>query len=509
MRFRGSTLPGRLLRRSLQLGVFAFVIYAAMGGVWRNYKVAHNSARLVSLMEGERWGQAYALNEDGLSLLGEPYRASFEFLGMPWSATIFGVETADPILVAAHVAATGELVPGLLAAGACTLLVAFLLGKVFCSHLCPMRLAFELGQVVRGGLLRLKIPLPQVRSSWRMGGWVLLGGLLATALSSTAVWFFVLPYLNLVAGLFLLITTGATAGLLTVVLGWWLADVLVAPGFFCHNLCPQGFLLEQVGRLSWLRLRKRADPPCPTKCHVCAMVCPYGLSPRRGDHRPACDNCGRCVSACPERKLARRLHLPVIAAVWLAVLWPGVAEAHHNKGLPHYGYFDNYPQVPTQEQIVVDGRWEMGATIFNFQGYERRDASAPNDVKLFVYLYDLESDQSYAGPVDFELKIDGETVAQFSREHVDEELIYSTRETLPRTGDYELVAHVRAPERPGEVRLEFFIDLEEDEISWGLILALVLPLVPLFGLALLGRTRKGRVSWMRDRSSIAPPREAL
>jgi len=508
MKLRASVVPGILLRRSLQLGVLIFVVYAAMGGIWRNFKVAHNSARLVGLMEGDRWAQAYALNEDALGQLGEPYRASFDFLGMPWAATFFGVETADPILVAAHFVSTGEIVPALLQATALTLLIALLLGKVFCSHLCPMRLAFEIAQVVRGGLLRLGVPLPHLRSSSRLGGWVLLGGLLATALSSTAVWLFILPYVNLVAGLFLVVSTGTAAGLLTVVLGWWLTDLLVAPGLFCHNLCPTGFLLEQFGRLSWLRLRKRRDPPCPEKCHVCAMVCPYGLSPRRGDHRPACDNCGQCVSACPERKLGRRLHLPVIAAVLLALLWPGEAAAHHNKGLPHYGYFENYPQVPTQEQIVVDGRWELGATIFNFQGYERKDATAPNDVKFFVYLYDLEADQSYAGPVDFELRIDDETVAQFSRDEVDEELIYSTRETLPHTGEYELVAHIRDPARPATARLEFFIDLEEDAISWGLILALVLPLVPLFSLALLGRTRKGRSKWMRDRKGAAPPKEA-
>lgn len=508
MKVRLSSLPWILLRRALQLGVLAFVVYAAMGGLWRNYKVAHNSARLVGLMEGEHWARAYALNEEALSTMGEPYEASLDFLGMPWAATVYGVQTADPVLVASHLVSTGELVPALLQAAALTLLVALLLGKVFCSHLCPMRLAFELGQIVRGGLLRMRIPLPHVRISSRLGGWVLLGGLVGAAVSSTAIWMLVLPYVNLVAGIFLLVTSGVTGGLLTVVLGWWLADILVAPGLFCHNLCPTGFLLEQVGRWSPLRLRKRSDPPCPGKCHVCAMVCPYGLSPRRGDHRPACDNCGQCVSACPERKLSRRLHLPVIAAAVLATLWPQDAAAHHNKGLPHYGYYENYPQVPTQEQIVVDGRWEMGATIFNFQGYERRDASAPNDVKFFVYLYDLETDESYEGPVDFELVIDGESVAQFSREEVDEELIYSTRETLPRTGDYELVAHVRDPARPATVRLGFFIDLEEDAISWGLILAIVLPLLPLFGLALLGRTRRAKASWLKDRNLAAPPQEA-
>ena len=60
---------GQIARRALQLSVFAFVIYSAMGGAWRNYKVAHNHRRLVTLMEGEFWGTLYGLNEDVLSWL--------------------------------------------------------------------------------------------------------------------------------------------------------------------------------------------------------------------------------------------------------------------------------------------------------------------------------------------------------------------------------------------------------------------------------------------------------
>ena len=40
----------QIARRALQLGVLAFVVYSAMGGAWRNYKVAHNHRRLVTLM---------------------------------------------------------------------------------------------------------------------------------------------------------------------------------------------------------------------------------------------------------------------------------------------------------------------------------------------------------------------------------------------------------------------------------------------------------------------------
>lgn len=499
MKARLSDVPGLLLRRGLQVGVLLFVVIAAAGGVWRNYKVAHNSARLVKLMEGEFWADAYLAGEKFFGAFGESYRSSFDFLGMTWSSTIAGAVTADPILVLANMVATGRLDASLIPAVAVTVLIAVLLGKVFCSHLCPMRLTFEIGQALRAGLLRLRIPLPYLQVQTRLGGWVLLGGLLATLSVGTGIWFVLLPYLSLSASIFLAVTTGTAVTLIALPLGWLMLDMLFAPGFFCHNVCPQGFLLEQLGRFSLLKVRKQPTA-CPANCRVCSLSCPYALSPREGTHDPACDNCGACVRACPERKLARRFSLPVVGGLALALL-PNLALAHHNKGLPHYGYYENYPQVPTEEHIVVDGRWEMGATIFNFQGLDRTNADTPNDIKIFVYVYDLEKDVPYEGAVDFDIMLDGEVVGSFSRDHIDEELIYSTRETLPATGDYELVAHLHDAGPEEEVGLEFHIDLAEGSVSWWVVGGLVGPLVPLFALVALGRTRRGRSMMMKTQAA--------
>ncbi|MGM0578126.1 MAG: 4Fe-4S binding protein [Myxococcota bacterium] len=483
-------LWGQVLRKAVQIGALAFVLYAALGGPWRNFKVAHNSERLVTLMEGPAVGDAYALNERVLSSWDEPYEASLDFLGMFGSSTVFGLEGADPVLVASHAVRTGTADPTLLLGLVIPVLLALLLGKVFCSHLCPMRLLFELGQLVRGGLLRLGVPLPHLRHPQRFGGWILLGGLVAAALTGGAFWFLVLPYLSVAAGLFLLVTAGTTAGLFVVAGGWLLVDVLAAPGLFCRNVCPQGWLLEQLGRLSLLKLRKRGLEPCPDACRTCEITCPYGLSPKTMTHTPACDACGLCVTTCPKGRLVRRLGAP-LALLLLLLVPASPAEAHHNKGLPHYGYYENYPQVPTNDHVMVEGDWEMGATIFNFQGYDARQSSdTPRDVKFYVYLYDLEADENYTGPVDFEIRLDGEVVSAFSRETVDEELVYSTRETLPETGDYELVADL--PDGSGTLSLPFHVDLNEGGVDWLLLGGLGFPVALVFLLALLGKGRKGR-----------------
>ena len=163
------------------------------------------------------------------------------------------------------------------------------------------------------------------------------------------------------------------------------------------------------------------------------------------------------------------------------------ALAHHNKGLPHYGYFENYPQVPTEEYVRIDGRWEVGATIFNFQGLDARETSdTPNDVKFFAYVYDLEQDRGYEGPLRMDIVYEGEVVSSFERLDPDGEGVYISRETLPHSGEYELV--FTFPE--GYATLPFAVDLASDSVDWWLIGGLGGGVAVLFGLSIAGRRRR-------------------
>jgi ferredoxin-type protein NapH len=462
-----------------------------MGGVWRNYKLAHNHRRLVTLMEGEFWGSLYGINEDILSLLGEPYRASLDFLGLPWAGRVFGLDTVDPMLVAGQAVGGAGVSASLWLSLLVPVGLAAVFGKVFCSHLCPMRLLFELGERVRAGLVRLGAPLPRWRSGDRFGGWVLAGGLLATALAGPAIWLFVLPYVALTASIFLAITTGALSVLASVVLFWFLVDVLIAPGYFCRNVCPTGFALEQFARLAPFRVRKDESEPCPASCNLCERSCPYSLRPKENLPMSECDRCGRCVPACPSNKLSRGL-VQISTVLALALLMPlaavAPAQANHNKGFPHYGYYENYPQAPVEEYVVIDGPWEMGAVIFNFQGMDRQKADTPNDVKIYLYLYDDRTGTAYTGPLEVEIRNGGEVVATFDRVQVDEEAVYSTRETLPRSGAYELVAHVGEE----KVSLTFHVDLASDRLPLEWIAGIGGSAALLIGLAALGRKRRHR-----------------
>ena len=484
----------QLLRKTVQVLSVSFVAYAALSAHWRNFKVAHNQARLVEMMTNAFWGQAYAANERVLGWFGEPLAVSDGFLGGPWAAHVAGFPLVDPLgvgalLVSGTVPSKATLLGALL-----PLLLAAVLGKVFCSFLCPGRLLFEVSSGLRVLLVRAGVPVASVAIP-RVGLGVAAGSLLFAAGAGAGVFHFVLPYLAVSATIHQAILGGALGAIALWTGALVLLDALVVPGQFCRSLCPTGAILEAVGRRPALRVETDGSA-CPPTCTLCQRACPYGLFPGRGTHQPACDACGRCTPHCPERKLSHRLvapghpRLPVVATLLLGLLLPLSASAHHNKGLPHYGYFENYPQVPTDEFVRIDGRWESGATIFNFQGLQRRTSDTPNDVRIFAYLYDMQLDEGFEGPVTLTVLHDGDVVDTFERLAPNEEAVYVLRVALPESGDYELQFELQQLGRKHSTTLPFQADMAADSVSWALLGGLGVVVFAVFVLALGNKRRR-------------------
>ena len=306
-------LVAQLCRKVVQLAVLALIVWTALGTHWRNFKLAHNSERLVGMLTDETTARLYGLNERLLSLFGESHSVSEGFLGAPWGMRFAGLSFTDPLSLAA-VAAGGVMPPLSMWLGALVPLgIAVVAGRLFCSWLCPARLAFELGGLVRQGLLRLGLPLAEV-SLPPIGLWVGLGTTLFAVSAGAGVFHFVLPYLSLGAAVFSAVLTGSIGAAGGVFLAMVLVDALLAPGQICRSLCPTGALLGLVGTWAPWRLRKAADAAvgraCPPSCDLCQRACPYGLFPGRVQHDPGCDACGRCALVCPDVRLSRSVGMP-------------------------------------------------------------------------------------------------------------------------------------------------------------------------------------------------------
>ncbi len=93
-----------------------------------------------------------------------------------------------------------------------------------------------------------------------------------------------------------------------------------------------------------------------------------------------------------------------ISAVWifffLLFVFEGVSFSHHIRGLPHYSYKENYPQVPTFEETKINGNYEI---IFSF--FEIFDTG---NTDLAVYIKNKITGKPYGGKVTFTVFAEGE-----------------------------------------------------------------------------------------------------
>jgi hypothetical protein len=111
---------------------------------------------------------------------------------------------------------------------------------------------------------------------------------------------------------------------------------------------------------------------------------------------------------------------------------------HHFKGLPHYNYFENYPQVPEEEFLGQVGEYELSLVVYDFQGIDRVNVADPDKVRLFLVIFNLRENRVYGGRLHFEI-LDREAVLFSHRfEKAELENLYSLHRDLPSDGQYSI-----------------------------------------------------------------------
>jgi len=229
-------------------------------------------------------------------------RAARFVAGGPASVTLLDFEITDPVLgLMAALAA-----PSTLSRVALTIcipvLLAMLLGRVFCGYLCPIGwLATVLAWLRRPLVKRLGLPTLRLSPS---AARLLLAAVLAAAiagLSSSAALLLLHLHLQRLA------SAPLDTALLLLTLGLLLAfavvELLLAPGIWCASLCPSGALYDLLARTRAFNLVKTGPEPCPRGCYRCDEVCWLHLTPRSGEVGKACDLCLSCAAVCPRDRL--------------------------------------------------------------------------------------------------------------------------------------------------------------------------------------------------------------
>lgn len=182
------------------------------------------------------------------------------------------------------------------------LVMAVLLRKAFCGHICPVGLAHNL--LARAGRrLGITRRIPH-RAALALTGlkYALLGFFVRIAwlgMDTAAIDQFLRSPYNLAADASMLRFFQQPSTLTLAVLGALAVLALVAPYFWCRFLCPYGALLGLFALASPLAIRR--DPEICTDCGRCTKVCPGDIRVQNKLRvsSPECVGCMECTEACP------------------------------------------------------------------------------------------------------------------------------------------------------------------------------------------------------------------
>ncbi len=191
-----------------------------------------------------------------------------------------------------------------LVAMAIPIIVALLLGRVFCSWICPVTLILEGFDRIRKRVQSRKYLYNALVVAKRVLWFTLIAELLVSMVLGAPLFVFLSPPGLVGREIMMLVffQTLAFEGILLVVI---VLLELVTRRFFCRSFCPLGALLALFGRRR--KLRVVTEQQSCIDCGICKKSCPMGLVPNAGEgETPYCWNCGECIDSCNSDALSFR-----------------------------------------------------------------------------------------------------------------------------------------------------------------------------------------------------------
>lgn len=323
-------------RRAVQIAVILLVLALPAVSRYANYLAARELDKNLVKWEGTLQGETLAAIDTvfrtfpnaEIDRVGKVVRDRKQVLlyaqdyrGGPWSMQLAGISMTDPLAGAESIIARKKVVKVLAVSLILPIVVTLILGRVFCSWICPVGFLLELTDKLRRPLRFLEIKprnIPFARST----KFILLAvGLTMTAFLSVPVLAYVYPpaifnrevhdfvfaiFDRAEIGQFGLSIAGLT-WMSLLLLGIALFEILVSRRWWCRYLCPGGALYALLGVVRPIRVKLKLDQ-C-TRCTDCVVACPMGLNPMENKMGIDCDNCGACISSCHDDALAYAIQL--------------------------------------------------------------------------------------------------------------------------------------------------------------------------------------------------------
>lgn len=231
-----------------------------------------------------------------LIILAIPYLNSKELniAGNLYSSTFFGIDITDPLIFLQNVILNRSFDLKFFLSIAIPVIIALVLGKVFCSYLCPVNTVFEWlnklyprknAKHVKGNsrvtfTLLLVVTILVVFTKFPIFTYLSLPGIFSLEMQkvvlSKTFSFFWLAFIFLI-----------------------LLDFILKRRFWCNYICPQGGFIGFLKTPRTLKVVKNKDKTVKcTGCGKCVSSCPLYLNPMEENIYPQCYNCLECVQTC-------------------------------------------------------------------------------------------------------------------------------------------------------------------------------------------------------------------
>lgn len=320
----------QIARRMVQVSVVLLMLLIPAVARYANYVAAREIDGTLESWDGTLQGRTLVAIDTAFRTLpaGEKPRVgqmvrdreqvvkyTGNFRGGPWSAQIGSVSMSDPLGAAESVIARNKVVAVVLISVIVPVAATVILGRVFCSWICPVGFMLELSDKLRGALRFLEIRPRDLHFSRGTKVAVLAVGFVTAAVTAAPVLSYIYPPAimsreahDLVFGMFdraeegkFGFWTGGLTWMSLILLGIVAFEVFVSRRWWCRYVCPGGAIYSGLGALRPVRVKLIANN-C-THCANCVKACPMGLNPMLNRMGPECDNCGECISHCHDDAL--------------------------------------------------------------------------------------------------------------------------------------------------------------------------------------------------------------
>ncbi|MCK5011726.1 MAG: 4Fe-4S binding protein, partial [Deltaproteobacteria bacterium] len=170
----------QLLRRSTQILTIGALATLSFFSLYAHYHAAR-AIEDIQLMSGFK-GKVLTYIDRVVSPMKDPMAFLDGFKGTLWSMRFAGIDLSDPLAAAELIATTKTFYLPFMASIIIPVLGTLLLGRIFCSWICPAQLLFEMANKFRAVLRFAEIPPANVSFSLKNKYIVLAVGLIVAVI---------------------------------------------------------------------------------------------------------------------------------------------------------------------------------------------------------------------------------------------------------------------------------------------------------------------------------------